>query len=137
MNNETHSATQTEATDYTDVDELLELVEQLHLRQEQSERTLRRVTRELDIIKRRNDDDDEDRATGPIPSIPSSEHHNRRLQIGDVVRVNSKHRNRQGTIGTVTAYRGKTQVVISTSENNSFSVWTHNVSVLRKTENKC
>ena len=135
MNDETHSTTQTETTDYTDVDELLELVEQLHLRQEQSERTLRRVTRELDNIKRRSGD--EGRASGPIPSIPSPEYHNRKLQIGDVVRVNSKHRNRQGTIGTITAYRGKTQVVVSTSENNSFSVWTHNVNVLRKAEHKC
>lgn len=88
MNDESHSATQTEATDYTDVDELLELIEQLHLRQEQSERILDRVTKELEIIKRRHDNKEDS------PQVA-------KFKQGDKVRVLSHHKNRYGVIGFI------------------------------------
>ena len=45
-------------------------------------------------------------------------------RIGDRIRVNSKHKNRQGCIGTITGYRGKTQVIVtSSSEAEAFSIW--------------
>ena len=54
-------------------------------------------------------------------------------KIGDRVRVNSKHKNRQGCIGTVTGLRGKTQVIVtSSSEAEAFSVWKHNITVIKR-----
>ena len=55
------------------------------------------------------------------------------LKIGDRVRVNSRHKNRKGCIGTITGYRGKTQVIVTSStEAEAFSVWKNNISIIKQ-----
>ena len=55
-------------------------------------------------------------------------------RIGNRVRVNSKHKNRQGCVGTITGYRGKTQVIVVTSSSEAavFSVWKNNISIIKR-----
>ena len=66
--------------------------------------------------------------------------------IGDIVRVTSKHKNRNGRIVRITGHRGSTQYkVVATSatkaeedaSNHSFSVWKNNVEpVIKRFHNR-
>ena len=74
-------------------------------------------------------------------SPESTKKHNKRnngtLPIGTKVQVTSNHKNRKGTIGTITGYRGTTQYLVTTASSHAeaeaqerFSVWKPNVRAL-------
>ena len=60
----------------------------------------------------------------------------KQLKIGDRVRINSSHKNRNGSIGHIKSFRGSTQVVITSSqEAEDFAVWKNNVSIINNISN--
>ena len=65
-----------------------------------------------------------------------------KLDIGDTVRVISTHKNRNGTIGKITGYRGSTQFIVTSSQeaetlaDREFAVWKSNVVAVHLSTNK-
>ncbi len=73
----------------------------------------------------------------PDSTKKHSKRDNRTLSIGTKVQVTSNHKNRKGTIGTITGYRGTTQYLVTTTSSQAeeeaqerFSVWKPNVRAL-------
>ena len=72
----------------------------------------------------------------------SSRKKSTKLDIGDTVRVISTHKNRNGTIGKITGYRGSTQFIVTSSQeaetlaDREFAVWKSNVVAVHLSTNK-